>query len=218
MIDKIFENIIMDYMIKETAEKLLGRSLEKDDGINIEKIEEVEFILENKLPQCLRDFYIYIGNIKLFTKSFEQFFDIDKLYFKNKKLVFMEENQGVCIWGINLFENDPIVYQNTGDEDWYSEEIQLSEFIKIMMYYQCANGDENTENMDTIEIKKIMEICNGMEKIVDNNHLIIYWKNDVLLWYFTDEENKIINNSVIINGLTEEKINEFKKENGIKNN
>jgi hypothetical protein len=54
-----------------------------------------------------------------------------------------------------------------------------------------------------------------MEKVVDNNHLIIYWKNDVLLWYFTDEENKIINNSVVLKGLTEEKLNEFKKENNM---
>ena len=197
------------------AEKLLGRSLDSNDGINIKNIEEVEYIIETNLPKYLREFYLKVGNIKLFTQSFEQFIDVDKLYFKNNKLVFLEENQNVCIWGINTNtnENDPIVYQNANDE-WYSKDIKLSEFIKIIMYYQCATGYENANNLilDKIELDKIIT---GMEKVVDNDHLIIFWGNNILLWYYTDEDNKIINNSIIISGLTDENINEFKKKNNL---
>jgi hypothetical protein len=155
-------------MVKETAEKLLGRFLVKDDGIDIKIIEEIEYIIEAKLPKYLREFYLKIGNIKLFTKSFERFIDIDKLYFENNKLVFLEENQEVCIWGIDINEDDPIVYQNA-DYGWYSEEIQLSEFIKNMMYYQCASGYENIEDMNLSQIN-IEKITSQMEKVVDNDH------------------------------------------------
>ena len=176
--------------IVEIAEKLLGRSLDSNDGINIKIIEEVEYIIETNLPKYLREFYLKIGNLKLFTQSFEQFLDIDKLYFEDNKLVFLEENQNVCIWGINKNEDDPIVYQNANDE-WYSEDIKLSEFIKIIMYYQCATGYENANNItfDKIELDKII---NRMEKVVDNDHLIIFWGNNILLWYYTDEDNKIM--------------------------
>ena len=202
-------------MIKETAEKLMGRSLEKNDGLSIEIIEETELLLDIKLPKYLKDFYSKIGNIQLFTKSFNKIIDIDKLYFKDDKLVFLEENQEVCIWGINIYEEDPIVYQNSNDE-WYSEEVILSEFLNIIMYYQCAQGYKNVENIDAKNIKeKINKILNEMEKVVDHNHLIIYWKNNVLLWYYTDEENKMQNDSVIILGLTEEKLKTFKNEYGI---
>jgi hypothetical protein len=128
-------------------------------------------------------------------------------------LVFLEENQNVCIWGIDTNENDPIVYQNANNE-WYSEDIKLSEFIKIIMYYQCATGYENANNLtfDKIELNKII---NGMEKVVDNNHLIIFWGNNVLLWYYSDEKNNILNNSVIISSLTDEKLNEFRNKNKV---
>ena len=198
----------------ETAEKLLGRSLVNNDGINIKNIEEAEYILETNLPKYLREFYLNIGGLKLFTQSFERFFYVDELYFRDNKLIFLEENQNVCIWGININEDNPIVYQNA-DNEWYSEEIRLSEFIKIMMYYQCAQGYENAKNiiLDKIELAKIII---GMEKVVDNNHLIIFWGNNVLLWYYTDDENKIINNSIIISGLTDGKLNEFINKNNIK--
>ena len=202
-------------MIKETAEKLLGRSLEKNDGISIEIIEETELILDIKLQKYLKDFYSKIGNIQLFTESFNKIIDTDRLYFKDDKLVFLEENQEVCIWGINIYEEDPIVYQNSNDE-WYSEEVKLSEFLYIIMYYQCAQGYKNVENIDTKNIKeKINKILNEMQKVVDHDHLIIYWKNNVLLWYYTDEENEMQNDSVIILGLTEEKLKTFKNGCGI---
>jgi hypothetical protein len=202
-------------MIKETAEKLLGRPLSKNDGINIEKIEETEFILGIKLPKYLNDFYINIGNITLFNKSFEQFLDIDKLYLEDGKLIFLEENQGVCIWGINTYEEDPIVYQNA-DCGWFSKEIKLSEFIEIVMYYQCVYGYEHIKNIDLNETgEKLNRIIHEMDKVVDNDHLIIYWKNNILLWYNTDEENKILDKSLAVVGLTEKRFNEFINEYGL---
>ena len=200
-------------MMEEIAEKLLGRSLVDNDGINIETIEEIEYILEIKLPKCLKEFYLKVGNIKLFTESFEKFLYIYKLYFEKNMLVFLEENQNVCIWGINVSEEDPIVFQNANDE-WYSVEKKLSEFLVIIMYYQCAQGYENAESIE-LDRTKIEEIILRMEKVVDNNHLMIYYKNNILLWYYTDLENKIVNNSIIISGITKEKLIEFKNMNNI---
>ena len=199
-------------MIKNITEKLLGRSLIENDGINIEKIEETEIILGINLPKYLKDFYKDIGNTRLFTKSFERFIDIDKLFIMDNKLVFLEENQQVCIWGIDISKNDLIVYQNA-DEGWYSEEVTINEFIDFMLYYQCAQGYENVMNIDTNKInnENLLTLLKEMEKVVDNNHLIIYCNDNVLLWYYTDADNKILNNSIIISGLTENKTNEYYK-------
>ena len=200
----------MNQMIKETAEKLLGRSIVKRDGIDIEKIEEMESILKIKLPEYLKEFYTKIGSINLFAKSFQRFLDIDELYFKGNKLVFLEENQGVLIWGVNIKNVDPIVYANNNvDNKWVSKKIKLSEFLNVIMYYQCAQGWENCQFIKGLG-NELNEIINKMEKVVDSDSLVIYWENNVLLWYYTDEKNKIINDFIYISGLTEKKIEEFR--------
>ena len=132
----------MDNKIRTIAENILGRHLTEKDGMSISKIEVVEKSLGLKLPTALRDFYLLVGNIDAFMSSFEQFIEP---YIKGEMLVFLEENQGVCYWGVNIRDTEnETVFQctdlETDNPEWHSEEVTLTDFLTILMYYQCAQG------------------------------------------------------------------------------
>jgi len=128
----------MDNKIRTVAEILLGRHLTEKDGMNVSEIETIENSLSLKLPTVLRDFHLLVGNLDMFTSSFEQFVEP---YIKGEMLVFLEENQCVCIWGINIqdAENETVFMCTdfeTDNPEWYSEEKTLTDFLIILMYYQ----------------------------------------------------------------------------------
>lgn len=187
----------MSSKIKTVAEDILGRPLTEKDGLSISEIEATENLLGFKLPSGLRDFYLLIGNLDIFISSFEQFVGP---YIKNEKLIFLEENQGVCYWGINIQgTKDETVYMCTDiesdDSEWYSEEVTLSDFLIILMYYQCAQGGYRHGsavyecNFDSKEnyLQFLIGVTIDYTKVVEHNGLVIYQKNGKLIWHFTDE-------------------------------
>jgi hypothetical protein len=204
-------------MTQQIAEKLLNRPLIKEDGIDLKLLEEVEYLLGLKLPQALKDFYLCVGNLDTFTNSFERFVNYDKLYFINDKLVFLEENQDVCCWGIDAKEANPLVYMCTDEsEEWYPEEVRLSEFLVIMLYYQFAQGGyEYSGSIDEKQIsdEKLENLTREWEKVVDHNRLIIYWQSGKLIWYFTDETGHLERTgdftSVFVSMRTEQQLREM---------
>jgi hypothetical protein len=207
-------------MIKQIAEKLLDRPLRKEDGIDSKLLEEVEYILELTLPVPLKEFYLCVGNTESFTNSFEQFVKPDELVFIKEKLVFLEENQGVCCWGVNANEDNPVVYQYTEESDeWYSEEVQLSEFLGMMLYYQFAQGGyEYGGAINQISDENLNNITQDWEKVIDNNGLVIYWQQGKLIWYFTDKTGHLDTTEypVIVSVHTEALLSEMETKYGFK--
>ena len=191
----------MDGKIKTTAEKILGRRLIEKDGLNISEIEVVEKSLGIKLPTILRDFHLLVGNLDMFISSFEQFV---KPYIKGEMLVFLEENQGVCYWGVNIRnpENE-LVFMCTDLEiensEWYSEKVTLTEFLTILMYYQCAQGGYEhgsavyESNFDSKEkyLQFLTDIIVEYEKVVEHNGLVVYQNGRKLIWHFVNEEGDL---------------------------
>ena len=188
----------MDSKIKTIAESILGRHLAKKDGLSISEIETVENSLGLKLPAVLRDFHLLVGNLDMFISSFEQFVEP---YIKGEMLVFLEENQGVCYWGVNIHDTESFtVYMCTDMEaenlEWYSEEVTLTDFLIILMYFQCAQGgyehgsavDES--NFDSREnyIQFLNDITVDYKKVVEHNGLVIYQNSGKLIWHFTDDK------------------------------
>jgi hypothetical protein len=120
----------MNSKMRTTAENILGRHLTEKDGLNVSEIEAVEKSLGIKLPAVLRDFHLLVGNLEMFISSFEQFVEP---YINGEMLVFLEENQGVCYWGVNIQnpENE-LVFMCTDLEteipEWHSEKVTLTEF------------------------------------------------------------------------------------------
>ena len=191
----------MDNKIKTIAENLLGRRLTEKDGMNISEIEKVEVSLGLKLPSALREFHLLVGNLEMFTSSFEQFVEP---YIQDEMLVFLEENQGVCSWGVNIHDiENPTVYMCTEIEaenpEWYSEEVTLTDFLTILMYYQCAQGGYECgsavyeSNFDSKEkyVEFLANLTKDYKKVVEHNGLVIYQSGGKLIWHFTDDEGDL---------------------------
>ncbi|HRH40795.1 MAG TPA: SMI1/KNR4 family protein [Pyrinomonadaceae bacterium] len=100
------------------------------DGISLEEIERVERAKKFTLPKVLRDFYLLVGNHEAINYSFNRLIGIENIEIEKRKLVFYNENQGVCNWAIDkndLKQEDPPVWQGQwihqpNEIDWYSEQ------------------------------------------------------------------------------------------------
>ncbi|KFF13650.1 hypothetical protein [Flavobacterium hydatis] len=188
-------------MIKQTAEKLLGRSLTNNDGFEVKIIENAETRLGQEIPKLLKEFYITVGKLDIFMSSFQRFIKPEDLFYEDDKLVFLEENQKVCFWGVDKEnkEDNLLVYQvqNIDNAVWYSEEILLSDFLQMIMYGQCAEGGYTFSgaiyDMDKDELSEFIEeiTTKNWQKVVDHNNWIIYENDRKLIWYFTDEDGNL---------------------------
>jgi hypothetical protein len=188
-------------MIKQIAEKLLGRSLTNNDGFDVRIIENAETRLGQEIPKLLKEFYITVGKLDIFMSLFQRFIKPEDLFYEDGKLVFLEENQKVCFWGVDKEnkEDNPLVYQvqNIDNAVWYSEEILLSDFLQMIMYGQCAEGGYQFSgaiyDMDQAELSEFIEeiTTKNWQKVVDHNNWIIYENDRKLIWYFTDEDGNL---------------------------
>ncbi|KIA97295.1 hypothetical protein OA93_15320 [Flavobacterium sp. KMS] len=184
-------------MIREIAEKLLGRSLTNYDGFDVETIENAETKLGQSIPAILKEFYITVGKLDIFMSSFQRFLKPEDLFYEDGKLVFLEENQNVCYWGVNIA--DTLVYQTQSIDNavWYSEEILLPDFLQMIMYGQCAEGGYPFSgaiyDMDQDELTEFIEeiTTKDWQKVVDHNNWIIYENDRKLIWYFTDDNGNL---------------------------
>ena len=191
----------MSNPIKIIAEKILGRPLSKKDGMSLSKIQTIVKSLDRKLPTALKDFYRHVGKMDMFMGSFEQFI---KPYMKGEMLVFLQENQEVCHWGINIHDGDnPAVFQcadiESDNPEWYSEEVNLTDFLTVQMYYQYVQDDsgyggmvdknrfDNTEKYSLF----LVDATTGYEKVVDHNGLVIYQNDGKMIWHFTDSDGNV---------------------------
>jgi len=208
----------MDSKIRTIAESLLGRHLTEKDGMNISEIETVENSLGLKLPTVLREFHLLVGNLEMFTGSFEQFVEP---YIKDKMLVFLEENQAVCYWGIDIqdTENETVFMCTDFDTDkleWYSEEVSLTDFLVILMYYQCAQGGyecgsavyESKFDSKANYLQFLADITVDYKKVVEHNGLVIYQNGGKLIWHFTNEEGNLAD-TIFVSTRTAEEMKEL---------
>jgi predicted NAD-dependent protein-ADP-ribosyltransferase YbiA (DUF1768 family) len=184
-------------MIKQIAEKLLGRSLTNNDGFDVEIIKNAEAKLGKAIPEALKIYYVTIGKLDIFMSSFQRFLKPEDLFYEDGKLVFLEENQNVCYWGVDTEkkEDNPLVYQvqNIDNAVWHSEEILLSDFLQMIMYGQCAEGGYKFSgaiyDMDLEEMPEFIEelTTNNWQKVVDHSNWIVYENDRKLIWYYTDD-------------------------------
>lgn len=207
--------------IKEIAESLIARPLTESDGIDQAMIEQTEKRLGQKLPGTLKEFYRLIGNLEMFTSSFESFMPLDELECENDMLIFLDENQGVCCWGVNIHNIEkPMVYMCSDIEaekpEWYSEKIALDDFLRIIMYLQCAEGgyeyasavyEDDFKSRKAYE-KFLAKTTVGWEKVVNHNGFVAYQKGDKLIWHFSDSERRM-EDIIYASARTEEGMEEF---------
>jgi len=118
-------------------------------------------------------------------ESFQRFAAPEQCEIDDGRLVFLEENQGVCFWGAKIAGDRSTVWQRANeDSPWYSEDVELEEFLRIVLYYQCAQGGYGHAAAVGLEQPELLELLAARwEKVVEHSGLHIYWQPDVLIWW-----------------------------------
>jgi len=174
-------------MIEKTIQRLIGDKETK--GTSKEDIEIVEQLLGITLPGSFKYMYEKVGNEPLFMSSFCHFYPIEDLLHIGNKIQFLEENQDVCRWSFDTDDiSSPKVYQQADDENWYLlEKTPLDKFLSDILYYQCAMGYEFASEVLLERSLLFSFLDSGWEKVVSFDGLYIYWKQDALIWYLSDD-------------------------------
>lgn len=178
--------------LRSIIKKLTGSPTGKAGGIKLSELEMTELRLGYTLPEILKELYLLAGKNYMLMESFHRFALPSQLECVDGKIIFLEENQELCYWGFAVGAENPSVFQLTGDDEVYEEKLKLDDFIKLILYYQCAQsgyeycGMANITNED-LEIFSHIE----WEEVIHYNGLQIYWKKDCLLWYFYEKDYEV---------------------------
>ena len=123
----------------------LVRPLTPEDGQPEASISIAEARLGLRLPVVLRQYYLLAGRFDRFNRAHNQLLRPEEWSVDGGKLVFLEENQCVVFWGVDvgaLTEDDPPVFQaeNVRDRptEWYLELKRCSEFLIVMLHLQAV--------------------------------------------------------------------------------
>jgi hypothetical protein len=115
---------------------------------------EIPISLRGRVPQALLSLWEQIGSSSMMT-CFQQIAAPDKVRLHGDQLIFMEENQGVCVWACCLppgeqaistscDEDDPHVFQyavtDAGLGGPHPEGVILSEFLTAMLIMQAVQS------------------------------------------------------------------------------
>ena len=126
--------------------KRLLRPVGKSDGFSEAAISEAEQRLGLKLPRLLHEFYLLTGTREDINGTYNRLLDPEDLFIDSDTLVFYEENQAICVWGVALGnlneENPPVVRKDSTDEApvWEADFDHLSQFLTAMLFMQAVNG------------------------------------------------------------------------------
>jgi hypothetical protein len=120
----------------------LGRPLRKKDGTPASEIRRAEKRLGVVAPIPLKEFYAVAGRACDFHSANDRFLPPDRWEVVAGKLVFLEENQAVVIYGTALEGNDPPAYMAVNDEPvrWMKETPNCSNFLLVTLCWAAAYG------------------------------------------------------------------------------
>ena len=128
-----------------------GYPLGANHGIDDAVLDRAAERLGAPIPEALRSYYSVAGKEKRFSRAFQQFLPPSRWSIAGKHLVFLEENQAVCTWGVSLKTRgarDPAISQGFEEEtdegestvSWHSENARCSTFISVLLHYQAVSG------------------------------------------------------------------------------
>lgn len=122
-----------------------GYPLGVTHGVDTSALDKAAGRLETSIPSALREYYAVAGNERRFNRSLQTFLTPSKWFLNQRHLVFIEENQGVCWWGVSIKSrgaNDPMVAQGVNHDDaieWHKEHDKCSTFISVLLHYQAVS-------------------------------------------------------------------------------
>ncbi len=154
-------------------------------GVKDEALSAVEERLGVVLPPSLRCFYSACGREPLVMSAHNRFLSPAALECADGRILFCEENQGVCVWGCAPGDGDPMAEVGNVLRDdafeWHSEGTKLSQFLQVLLYLQTAWGGFEFAG-DLQDPKPMMaRIQSGWERVVRHQDLTIYWRPGALI-------------------------------------
>lgn len=186
---------------QKIAESLLARPLTSVDGYNITSMKKVEQNLGNKLPQPLFDLYTTIGRLPQFMSASQLFALPEQLYYKEGLLIFLEENEGICYWGVDDQLN---VFQYDESDNCYDLKLTLAVFLQIILYYQIAQGAEYIYCTNLLDQElAILYQEDSWQLVVNEDDLVIYHLKTYLIWFYKDENDEVLDDVVYFVSLLE---------------
>lgn len=118
------------------------------------------------IPNVLKDYYVKFGKHEALNSTqdclitppqFEEYSDPNYL-------IFYSEDQGVCMWGIkkrDVQKENPPVYENYGEDEWYLTADTVYEFLISMAHLQAVMCMEfSNEEYTDISQAQASEIAN----------------------------------------------------------
>jgi len=195
--------------LADLAAWLLGRPLTKRDGVPAAECEAAQQRLGCALPAVLKDFYKAVGRQPLVMSSFQRFAEPHEWTLSDGKIVFLEENQGVCYWAVDAQSK---VYQ-AADLDapqWHPEPLDLAEFLQVLLYYQMAQGGYAFCGMipgdDFSTLEDVQSLVADMQgrPVVDMSGLKIFVVADQALVWYLHEEGALPDPGLFLSALHED--------------
>lgn len=126
----------------------LYQPLSSGDGFSDDEVTSAERRLGFRLPGLLREFYLLAGKRTDLNHAHNQLVHPKDLQLEDERLVFYEENQAVCLWGVraeDLDVADPPVARGDSMEGfpqwvWGPHFERLSSFLLTMLCWQGVMG------------------------------------------------------------------------------
>lgn len=201
----------------DSAARLIGRPVIKPDGIPATECALAEQRLGYVLPAVLREFYLTLGRQPAITSSFQRFAEPHQWTISEGKIVFLEENQGVCFWATDARSK---VYQTTDLEapEWHQEPADLPEFLRVLLYYQMAQGGYPfcsmipTESFSTIQDVHDLIDDMGGRSVVEMSDLRIYVVADQVLVWYLHREGSLPDPGIFLSALHKEQFHRLSDE------
>lgn len=125
--------------------EILGRRLKPEDGVSEDDLLAAERRLGLRIPKALADYYRVAGHADPLTPAFNKLLPPSRLRVQSGKLVFLEEDQGVALWGTAVSaepDDDPSVYQTLNEEPypWAPVSDRCSTFLSVMLHWGATFG------------------------------------------------------------------------------
>lgn len=122
---------------------------EVSEGCDNNELTQIETNLKISFPQQLKEFYMIFGRKEDFLEVVNNILLPNKIYIENNILVFVEENQHVCSYGLDI-NLHKVFYLSDG----FKEEIEL-DIEDFLIYILALQGMGHLDCVGKLEYKFI---------------------------------------------------------------
>ena len=130
--------------------EIFGSPLKPEDGLGDDALRADLERSGLSIPAALFDYYALAGRHWI-NDYHDRLLPVAELEWIDDKLVFLEENQCVALWGIrraDLAKADPVVWQGVNNDpiEWYAEDDRLSRFLMATWQWTMTGEEEPPES------------------------------------------------------------------------